>query len=165
MGFMERTTFAYRRIPNGLGRKYGTTAVMTSFADYDLATLEAKLIAAGHKPVHAVRLLRHFYESNGCPNFPLLSIGKDLVDYLQNYINLKHSRIHHRSIAADGTTKLLVGFDNGGAGESDLMPPFPHGFPAGWVSSPIGCPPGGAFFPRPPHGPPRQPRPCANRGE
>jgi 23S rRNA (adenine2503-C2)-methyltransferase len=108
-------------------------------ADYDLATLQAELIAEGHKPLHATRLLRHFYESNGYPDFPSLSIGKDLVDFLQNHINLRGSKVRHRSVAVDGTTKLLVSFDNGGSVESVLMPAFRDGVAAGCVSSQIGC--------------------------
>ena len=112
---------------------------MRSFADYDLAGLEAELKAVGYKPMHAGRVLRRFYESNGRAGAESVSVGKELSDYFNTRIALRRSQIQYRSVAADGTTKLLVGFDAGGTVETVLMPGHRADMAAGCVSSQIGC--------------------------
>jgi len=112
---------------------------MRSFADYGLVELEAELTAAGFKPVHAGRVLRHFYESNGRAGAKGVSVGKELGEYFKSRISLRCSQVRCRSVAADGTTKLLVGFDRGGTVETVLMPGHRADAAAGCVSSQIGC--------------------------
>lgn len=111
---------------------------MPSLVDYDLTILETALEAAGHKPVHAWRVLRQFYELNGRLDLDALPISKGAREYVARQLSGRRSRILHRTVAADGTTKLLVGFDRG-AVESVLMPAYKPGVAAGCVSSQIGC--------------------------
>src|SRR6185295_15650875 len=54
-------------------------------------------------------------------------------------LSLRQSRIVTRHASADGTIKLLVGFERGGAVESVLMPLSTPGRAAACVSSQIGC--------------------------
>jgi 23S rRNA (adenine2503-C2)-methyltransferase len=112
---------------------------MRSLADYDASTLAAQLTAAGHKPVHAAVVLRHFYESGGLRVVGKSPIGKSVLEHVEKSIALRRSRVIAKTVAADGTTKLLVGFDGGGAVESVLMPSHHAGVAAGCVSSQIGC--------------------------
>lgn len=132
---------------------------MAFFVDYDRAALEAELTAGGHKPVHAGRLLREFYAGNGSLDWDQLSVGAGVRGHIEQHIPLRRSRILRRSVAADGTTKLLVGFEsaacgfanqsglireaasgqNGGAVESVLMLSHRPDVAAGCVSSQIGC--------------------------
>jgi 23S rRNA (adenine2503-C2)-methyltransferase len=112
---------------------------MASLVDYDRAGLEAELISAGQKPVHAAAVLRHFYESNGRLNTDAIPVSKGVRRYIEEQIASGRSRVSARTVAADGTTKLLIGLDAGGAIESVLMPGFRPEIAAGCVSSQIGC--------------------------
>jgi 23S rRNA (adenine2503-C2)-methyltransferase len=114
---------------------------MPTLADYDLPSLQTELISHGHKPVHAARVLKHFYETAGRlePNQIATSHG------VRQHIEQRHlphrSRIVQKTIAADGTMKFLISFTDGKAVESVLMPGFYRqvGVAAGCVSSQIGC--------------------------
>jgi 23S rRNA (adenine2503-C2)-methyltransferase len=112
---------------------------MPFLVDHDLTSLQQELAAAGHKPVHALPVLRHFYECNGRIEPSQLEIGKAVQRHLESRLPLRRSRIVRRTVAADGVVKLLVGFDGGGAVESVLMPSYKDGVAAGCVSSQIGC--------------------------
>ena len=112
---------------------------MQSLADYDRESLAADLSAAGHKPIHAAVVLRHFYESGGRQVLGKSPIGKAVIAHVEQSIAMRRSRIITKTVAADGTTKLLVGFEGGGAVESVLMPSLQPGIAAGCVSSQIGC--------------------------
>jgi len=112
---------------------------MSSLADYDRAGLEAELISAGQKPVHAVMVLRHFYRSNGRVDAADIPVSKGVQRYVSEQMSSRRSRVSARTVAADGTTKLLVGLEAGGAVESVLMPGFQPEMAAGCVSSQIGC--------------------------
>jgi 23S rRNA (adenine2503-C2)-methyltransferase len=112
---------------------------MQSLSDYDPAPLAAALSAAGHKPIHAASALRHFYESHGRTIEGKTPISKSALEYLSQSIPLRRSKIQTKSVAADGTTKLLIAFENAGSVESVLMPALRDGISAGCVSSQIGC--------------------------
>jgi 23S rRNA (adenine2503-C2)-methyltransferase len=112
---------------------------MPSLVDFDLASLRAEFVAAGHKPVHALRVLRHFYESHGRADWESLAISRGVMQHLHGHLAPRRSRVIRQTLARDGTAKLLVGFDGGGAVESVLMPGFRDGIAAGCVSSQIGC--------------------------
>ncbi len=110
-----------------------------SLADYDLDRLGPDLAGAGHKPLHAVRILRLFYQANGkLPSDPRV-FGHELQRHLDANYSARKSRILQRHQAADGTLKLLVAFDDAAAVESVLMPGFRPGIAAGCVSSQVGC--------------------------
>jgi 23S rRNA (adenine2503-C2)-methyltransferase len=115
------------------------TTRMPTLADYDLAALETELSAAGHKPVHAARLLKQFYETGGRLDLADVAISKGAARHIEQHVAPRRSRILRQTIAADGTRKLLIGFDHGSAVESVLMPAFRPGIAAGCVSSQVGC--------------------------
>jgi 23S rRNA (adenine2503-C2)-methyltransferase len=112
---------------------------MPTLADHDLNSLRADLSAAGHKPVHALAVLRHFYESAGHPQLDTIEISKGVVQHIDSQFSPRSSRIAAKSVAGDGTTKLLIALDGGGSVETVLMPGFRAGVAAGCVSSQIGC--------------------------
>ena len=125
---------------------------MKSLADYTIAVFEARLAEWGHKPVHARRLLRAFYDANGQLELDRIDLGKSLRDRLRCEVAMLRSRVLTTRRSADGTVKLLVGFDRnnvsdadagtgGGAGavEAVLMPGHRPDRAAGCVSSQVGC--------------------------
>lgn len=110
-----------------------------SLVDYDVDRLERELAAASHKPVHAARILRQFYQSGGRVEMDARVIGEALQRHLDDHLSARRSKVIRRVCAADGTVKLLVGFADGLAVESVLMPGFRADVAAGCVSSQVGC--------------------------
>jgi 23S rRNA (adenine2503-C2)-methyltransferase len=111
---------------------------MLPFPDHDLRSLSELIASWGCNPFHAKRILRDFYQSSGRPNFDALAVGNELRRRLAS-IPLARSHVSTSRHGADGTTKLLVGFERGGAAEAVLMPAHRPGRAAGCVSSQIGC--------------------------
>ncbi len=112
---------------------------VNSLVDYDLTRLACELAEAGHKPTHAARILRCFYHANGqLPSDPRV-FGQELQRHLDANYCVRRSSILRRHQAADGTLKLLIGFEDQAAVESVLMPGFRPGAAAGCVSSQVGC--------------------------
>jgi 23S rRNA (adenine2503-C2)-methyltransferase len=112
---------------------------MPFLTDTDRAGLEAEFLALGHKPAHAATVLRHFYESNGQLQPHAIPVSKGVQRHIEQHMASRRARVLARTVAADGTRKLLLGFDAGGAVESVLMPGFRPNVAAGCVSSQIGC--------------------------
>jgi 23S rRNA (adenine2503-C2)-methyltransferase len=113
---------------------------MKALTDYDIASLASMLVQWGFKPSHARRLLGHFYRYAGQPiDFDRLLVPRALQRRLQEQVPLRQSHIAASTMAPDGTTKILVEFDAGGAVESVLMPSQRPDRAAGCVSSQIGC--------------------------
>jgi 23S rRNA (adenine2503-C2)-methyltransferase len=109
-----------------------------ALVDCDLASLQAEFRAAGHKPVHALKVLRHFYQTAGSSDFTSAAVSKNVRAHLSGRQSRRGS-IHARNVAADGTIKLLIALASGGAAESVLMPSHRPDVAAGCVSSQIGC--------------------------
>jgi 23S rRNA (adenine2503-C2)-methyltransferase len=112
---------------------------MPRLTDYDIEGLANQFAAWGFKPSHARRLLRELYLRAGQLDLSSLELGKALRARIEFEIPLRQSRVLRRMEAADGTVKLLIGFDSGGAVESVLMPAYDSVRAAGCVSSQIGC--------------------------
>jgi 23S rRNA (adenine2503-C2)-methyltransferase len=112
---------------------------MPTLADFDLPSLEANFAAHGLRPIHALTVLRQFMETRSIDQLDPSIIGKAVIQHLRKNLDAEKSTILHRSVSTDGTTKLLIGFNSGGAVESVLMPGFREGLAAGCVSSQIGC--------------------------
>jgi 23S rRNA (adenine2503-C2)-methyltransferase len=115
---------------------------MPTLADFDLPALEANFAAHGLRPIHALAVLRQFMEAHSIDQLDQALVGNAVIQHLRSNLNTTKSTILDRSISTDGTTKLLIGFDEGGSGgavESVLMPGFREGMAAGCVSSQIGC--------------------------
>jgi 23S rRNA (adenine2503-C2)-methyltransferase len=121
------------------------SARINSLVDYDVDRLGRELAEAGHKPIHAASILRLFHRANGqLPSNPSV-FGQQLQRHLDAHYSARRSRILRRHNAADGTLKLLIGFDDQAAVESVLMPGFRAGAAAGCVSSQVGCAMGCGF--------------------
>lgn len=111
----------------------------TALTDFDINTLASQFADWGFKPSHATKLLREFYRQSGRLEFSSLNIGKSLQARLESEIALRQSSILKQTQSADGTVRFLLGFTNGGAVESVLMPAYDARRAAGCVSSQIGC--------------------------
>jgi len=108
------------------------------FTQHDCCSLASWLTERGYPPSHARPLLRAFYESGGETDFSSTRCPIRLRPLLIDASRLGSSILGtHRS--CDGTTKLLIGFEAGGAVESVLMPSHRADIAAGCVSSQIGC--------------------------
>jgi 23S rRNA (adenine2503-C2)-methyltransferase len=118
---------------------YNKTAVTAALTEFDIPTLEARLIEWGYLPSHAHRLLKAVYGANGAIEFDAIPVGKQLIARLASEMTVRSSRLFTRHVSNDGTTKLLVGFADGNAVETVLMPAFREGVAAGCVSSQVGC--------------------------
>jgi 23S rRNA (adenine2503-C2)-methyltransferase len=112
---------------------------MPALADFDLSAMEAEFVANGLRPIHALTVLRQFMETGHVDSLDPAVVGQAVIKYLQSSVALRRSTLLEKSISTDGTTKMLIGFDSGGAVESVLMPGFRVGMAAGCVSSQIGC--------------------------
>jgi 23S rRNA (adenine2503-C2)-methyltransferase len=115
---------------------------MLALTDYDVDTLAADLVAWGFKPSHAAKILREFYAVPGGREVTGLwdqNFGDALWARLREATIARQSRITASHQSADGTVKLLIGLDRGGAVETVLMPWYHPGRAAGCVSSQIGC--------------------------
>ncbi len=112
---------------------------MTALTDHDVSTLAAEFARWGHRPSHAARLLAEFYRGHGQVDLNELRLGKLLQARVQAELPLRQSHIVTRTRSLDGTVKLLIGFDGGGAVESVLMPSHRADRAAGCISSQIGC--------------------------
>jgi 23S rRNA (adenine2503-C2)-methyltransferase len=113
---------------------------MLALPDHDLESLAALFRQWGCKPAHVKKVLREFYAGAGQLNLLGLEIGKDLRKHLAD-VPQRRSRVLTTHRSADGTLKLLVGFDGatGGSTETVLMPGHRPDRAAGCVSSQIGC--------------------------
>lgn len=112
---------------------------MRSFSDFDTPELEALVVAWGYKPVHAGRLLRAYYEGRGEIDFDAIETPLALRQKLAGEITSFRSQLSKSHQSPDGTVKLLLTLDSGGAVETVLMPTYRSDRAAGCVSSQIGC--------------------------
>lgn len=112
---------------------------MLTLADHDFDSLADALQDGGFVRSHAIPLLRAFYEGDGEIDFAKLNVGPRVEAWICEQIPLRRSNLRARVASADGTTKLLIGFPDGGAVESVLMPGYRPDRAAVCVSSQIGC--------------------------
>jgi 23S rRNA (adenine2503-C2)-methyltransferase len=115
---------------------------MPAMTDHDLDSLTALVTTWGFKASHAPKLIHGFYASPGGTEFDKLcdrNTGDELRAKLLETHTPRRSRITARHESGDGTIKLLIGLDRGGAVETVLMPWYHAGRAAGCVSSQIGC--------------------------
>src|SRR5688500_5701071 len=111
---------------------------MIPLAQFDPPALEALIASWGHKPSHARKVLRAFYDADGSPDLDALEIGTALRGRLRE-LGVAGSSVRSARRATDGTTKLLVGLRDGAAVEAVLMPGHREGRAACCVSSQVGC--------------------------
>lgn len=110
-----------------------------SLHEHDVASLARALRAAGFSPSHAAPLLRSYYANSGAIDFSRLNVGPRVETWVRQQFHSCRSDIRRRVHSADGTVKLLVGFGDGDAVETVLMPSHRPDRAAGCVSSQIGC--------------------------
>ncbi len=118
--------------------------VVRAFSDYSLAELEGLFAAWGHKPVHAARLLRAGYaDGAGLAALDAAPADRrwpeDLAARVREEITAGGAETVARSVAEDGTAKLLLRLADGRTVETVLMPDFRADRAAGCVSSQVGC--------------------------
>lgn len=115
---------------------------MHALSDFDLSSLESQLAEWGAKPTHARRMLASYYAAPGGLDPALLDeavYGKAIkAKFTEQFVG-RQSKVTARRESSDGTVKLLLGLDRGGAVESVLMPWRHPERAAGCVSSQIGC--------------------------
>jgi 23S rRNA (adenine2503-C2)-methyltransferase len=111
---------------------------MKTLSDYDVPGLQRDLQSAGIKPVHAVKIVREFLAGKGTLDRSQFPPSKRLGAFLDG-VAARRSNVRSRHRSADGTVKLLLGMDGGGAVESVLMPGFRDDRASGCISSQIGC--------------------------
>src|SRR4051812_613702 len=113
---------------------------MLALPDHDLQSVSALFREWGCKPAHAGKVLRAFYANSGRLDLNSLDIGIQLRKRLAD-IPQRRSTVLTRHHSADGTLKLLVGFNSPttGSAETVLMPGHRDDRAAGCVSSQIGC--------------------------
>src|SRR5438067_7324488 len=94
--------------------------MLRHLTDYSTLALQEDLRAGGFAASHARPILRAFYAAAGHTNFDELQCVQRLRQTLRACTALR-SRVLTRHVSADGTIKLLIGFDAGGAAECVLM--------------------------------------------
>ena len=112
---------------------------MRALSDFNHEHLRDELARQGFPIIHAQRILRAFYRAHGRIDLGAMAVGNALRDWLARNVRPRQSRVLRRHESADGTVKLLVGFDAGGAVETVLMPSHRRDRAAACVSSQVGC--------------------------
>lgn len=109
--------------------------MFSSLTHLSLADLEAHLLRSGFKISHAARIQRAWLRGDSPESACVLPTG------LFRKLGLPESGtlLATRQEASDGTTKLLLRFNDGGSAESVLMPDFRPDRAAGCLSSQVGC--------------------------
>jgi 23S rRNA (adenine2503-C2)-methyltransferase len=118
---------------------------MRALTDYDLEGLRATFESWGCKASQADRILLDFYKYAGHVDLARLNLGRALLGRLRTHIPLRQSGVLARHESRDGTVKLLLGLERGGAIETVLMPTGTKERAAGCISSQVGCAMGCAF--------------------
>lgn len=108
-------------------------------SEYNIAGLEQTLAEWGHKPSHARRLLRCYFDHGGRLPLEELDLPKPLAARLTDELTLMQTRIVQRQASDDGTVKLLIEAADGQTVESVLMPDYRDDRVAGCLSSQVGC--------------------------
>jgi 23S rRNA (adenine2503-C2)-methyltransferase len=119
-------------------------AVPSALSEISLPALEQLVASWGFKPGHAGRVLRAYYSGGD----GILSGDSDagprrwpagLRERLRAELSPAATALARRSVATDGTTKLLLRLADARTIESVLMPDFRPDRAAGCVSSQVGC--------------------------
>jgi 23S rRNA (adenine2503-C2)-methyltransferase len=112
---------------------------MTALSDQDVSSLSHALASNGHNPDNALRVLRFYWGADGRADLKSIGISRAASTFLSETFSPSHSSVLLRHPSSDGTVKLLIGFNNGGAVECVLMPSHRPDRAAACISSQIGC--------------------------
>ncbi|MEM7306958.1 MAG: 23S rRNA (adenine(2503)-C(2))-methyltransferase RlmN [Planctomycetota bacterium] len=108
--------------------------------------LEARVVELGGRPFHARSIRRHVFERGALSYEPMTDLSAALRERLAVELPLLTAREEARSVAADGTTKLLLTLADGATLETVHIPSRRAGSGATLcVSSQVGCPVGCPF--------------------
>jgi 23S rRNA (adenine2503-C2)-methyltransferase len=107
--------------------------------DFDIRSLGEALRGWGLPASHAAKLLREFYRGAGEIDFARLNVGTRVQQSIGPLLGERPGSVRGRTQSTDGTLKLLIGFTDGRAVESVLMPGYRADRAAGCVSSQVGC--------------------------
>ncbi len=113
-----------------------------ALSDLDPTTLARHLSDWGHKPGHANRILRAYYETGDSPGREAAAshrFPKELLARLEAEFTTRSSELIARQESSDGTVKLLLRLADGRTIESVLMPAFRPDRAAGCLSTQVGC--------------------------
>src|SRR5215472_6528151 len=100
---------------------------MTWLGEFDVASLGEVLRGQGLPDLHAAKLLRDFHRRAGEIDFGRLNIGTRVRQIVELFLSGRPGAVSARTRSADGTLKLLIGFADGRAVESVLMPGYRPG--------------------------------------
>jgi 23S rRNA (adenine2503-C2)-methyltransferase len=112
---------------------------MPSLSDFEPEALARQFVAWGGKPGHAARVLRAHYSGDGLAERKAFALPAMLARRLHDEFGGGGPKLIARQQADDGTTKLLLQFEDGRTVESVLMPDFRADRAAGCISSQVGC--------------------------
>jgi 23S rRNA (adenine2503-C2)-methyltransferase len=112
---------------------------LIALAEHTPESLAAQLVSLGFKPSHAAPLLRAYYAGGGEIAWDGLILPAGLRDALASAAAQPSTTLQHRSVADDGTTKLLLRLSDGRTVESVLMPDYRAERAAGCLSTQVGC--------------------------
>jgi 23S rRNA (adenine2503-C2)-methyltransferase len=112
---------------------------VTSLAELKTAELAERVAAWGWKPSHAARVLRSHYLCGGEPAWADLGLPAGLRERLEQTYALQSLEVAARSVADDGTVKLLLRLRDGRTVETVMMSDYRDDRVAGCVSSQVGC--------------------------
>jgi len=110
-----------------------------SLAEFSVEAFTARVEAWGGRPVHARQILRSFYAGDGAVAWDELTLPRALRARIEAELRTGPAELAARQVAADGTTKVLLRFEDGRTVESVLMPDWKGERAAGCLSSQVGC--------------------------
>jgi 23S rRNA (adenine2503-C2)-methyltransferase len=113
--------------------------LVNALSDHHVDTLSLALAERGHNPANAAKVLRKYWKEDGQIDVSNIAIAKPARMWISEHFSRLHSRVLVRRPSSDGTLKLLVGFEGGGAVECVLMPSHRADRAAACISSQIGC--------------------------
>jgi 23S rRNA (adenine2503-C2)-methyltransferase len=109
----------------------------TNLLNFDRAKMEAYFLSIGEKKFRAHQMMKWVYH-HGVTDFEAMTdFGKALRSKMQDFVNVDVPKVLQEKIAADGTTKWLVGLQGGNAIETVYIPEPSRGTLC--VSSQVGC--------------------------
>lgn len=114
-----------------------TSVNKTNLLDLDRSAMEAFFVGLGEKKFRAHQALKWIYHHGASTFEGMTDFGKVLRTKLEAVAEIVPPKLLHEQVSADGTTKWLMGLNNGNAVETVYIPETSRGTLC--VSSQIGC--------------------------
>jgi 23S rRNA (adenine2503-C2)-methyltransferase len=112
-------------------------AVLADIADMDLAELEAALVARGSEGFHARQIYRWIYRRGVYDFDAMTDLSRETRARLRTELRITTPRVLHRDVSQDGTTKFLLGLEDGRQIEAVFIPDTPAN--TFCISTQVGC--------------------------